>query len=225
MKRPTKQRLTWFLFPKYSHRLDVANRSARVSAWLRRSADLPTFDSRPALYHFVHETYLRGEPLDFVEFGVAGGESLRQWSSVSTDPRSRFFGFDTFEGLPEDWSPATPKGSFTQRGQVPDFHDSRVRIYRGLFQETLPEFLRTFKAGPRLVVHHDSDLYSSVLYCLTKMDELCVKGTLLIFDEFTDALHEFRAFEDYTKSYGRVLRPIALASWLGVPQQVAFECG
>src|SRR5579871_2181831 len=39
----------------------------------------------------------------YLEFGVAQGASLRQWSQLLTNPASHLDGFDTFEGLPFDW--------------------------------------------------------------------------------------------------------------------------
>lgn len=222
MKLPRRQRIAWTLFPRYSSALDVLNRNARVREWFRAHSRVPVLPTRFALYKLINETYLQNMPIDFIEFGVSSGESLRTWSEINSNPGSRFFGFDTFEGLPEDWFSKAPKGSFSLKGQIPVFKDSRVNILKGLFQESLPNFLREFKAKTSLVIHHDSDLYSSTSYCLTRMDEACVKGTILIFDEFSDPLHEFRAYEDYVRSYRRELSPIALAKWMGVPEQVAF---
>jgi hypothetical protein len=55
----------------------------------------------------------------------------------------------------------------------------------------------------------DADLYSSTLYALTSLDHLITGGTYIIFDEFGDLLHEYRAFMDYTASYGRRFELVA----------------
>jgi hypothetical protein len=54
-----------------------------------------------------------------------------------------------------------------------------------------------------LIVHNDSDLYSSTLFCLTTLDRIIAPGTIVIFDEFGDVMHEFRALQDYLASYRR----------------------
>jgi hypothetical protein len=187
--------------------VDVINQTAKLKAWIRAHADLPTFSNRLLLYKYVNETCCGGGPVDYLEFGVAAGESMRHWTQVNTHPESRFVGFDTFEGLPEYWYFDLPKGSLSQQGKIPQMGDPRVSFHKGLFQETLPGFLQQFRARSKLVIHHDSDLYSSTLYCLTKLDDLCTKGTVLVFDEFASPLHEFRAYEDYLLSYRRALRP------------------
>jgi hypothetical protein len=40
------------------------------------------------------------------------------------------------------------------------------------------------------------------------MDRLLVPGTVLIFDEFNDFLHEFRALRDYSVSFLRKYRTV-----------------
>jgi O-methyltransferase len=55
-------------------------------------------------------------------------------------------------------------------------------------------------------VHLDCDLYSSALYCLTKLDPVLPTGTILIVDEFGDVLHEFRAVNDYLSNYRREVK-------------------
>jgi hypothetical protein len=144
---------------------------------------------------------------------------MLQWSSLSKHPQSRFFGFDSFSGLPEDWG-RCPADRFDVNGQLPDVEDLRVTFIPGWFQDTLPHFLTTFRPQGRLVINNDSDLYSSTLYCLTKLDPFLVSGSILIFDEYFSALHEFRAFDDYLNAYKRTMKPIALVN--DVHGRVAF---
>lgn len=143
-------------------------------------------------------------PIDYLEFGVYQGRTIEMWTQLNSHPESRFFGFDTFTGLPEDYQKNHPKGDFNVAGQPPTINDHRVKFVKGLFQEALPNFLNNFSKtkDSTLIVHLDADLYSSTLYCLTKLDFL-LDDSFLIFDEFGDLEHEFAAFYDYIRSYYR----------------------
>jgi len=99
-------------------------------------------------------------------------------------------------------------GAFDTGGKVPQIDDPRVSFQAGWFNDTLPRFLKSFAPKSRLVIHIDSDIYSSGLYVLTQLDSIAVPGTILIFDEFFSALHEFRAFRDYLSAYRRKLRAL-----------------
>jgi len=139
--------------------------------------------------------------IDYLEFGVFEGKSIMEWMKLNTFKNSRFFGFDGFEGLSEDWTETKKKRHFDLGGKEPEINDSRVQYIKGLFQETLPLFLDCFEPKNRIVIHMDADLYSSTLFCLTKLDEILIKDTIIIFDEFSNLNNEFRAFYDYTRSF------------------------
>ena len=53
----------------------------------------------------------------------------------------------------------------------------------------------------RLVIHLDADLFSSTLYVLTTLARHFKTGDIIFFDNFICSLDEFRAFEDWSKSY------------------------
>ena len=61
---------------------------------------------------------------------------MRWWAAELTNPAARFVGFDSFEGLPEDWRPSTPRGWFKTTGP-PAIDDARVSFVTGWFDETL----------------------------------------------------------------------------------------
>jgi O-methyltransferase len=116
------------------------------------------------------------------------------------------------------------KNSFDVGGNIPKINDDRVSYKKGLFQETLPEFLEDYNNNLQLVIHNDSDLYSSTLYVLTVAHKIIVPGTIIIFDEFSSILNEFRALEDYTSSYLREYEVIAATvSSTGYYSQVAIK--
>src|SRR6516162_2994666 len=54
---------------------------------------------RLEMYRYVDETSIRQEAIDYLEFGVFQGESIRRWTNLNKNKDSRFFGFDSFEGL------------------------------------------------------------------------------------------------------------------------------
>jgi len=52
----------------------------------------------------------------YLEFGVWKGDSTRRWSQLLRNKDSRIHGFDSFEGLPEDWNDEIKSGHFSTRG-------------------------------------------------------------------------------------------------------------
>lgn len=157
---------------------------------------------------------LAAAPLDYFEFGVMDCKTFNRVLTFVPHPGARFYGFDTFGGLPEPWVCETEDDSVGLRrdaGELapvnpPAVYDARAVLYKGLFQDTLPEALeRAFPAGRdperRLFLNIDSDLYTSALYALTSMHLLLRDGDLVYFDEFFDAMNEFAAFNDYIRAY------------------------
>jgi len=139
-------------------------------------------------------------PVAYLEFGVFDGYTMRLWSSLLKNPESRLVGFDSFEGLPEDWGSNCPKGTFTRNGMIPQIADSRVDFVKGWFQDTLPQF--NFVEREQLVILFDADLYSSTLFVLKELRDRIKVGTILIFGEFSDCAHELRAFEEFLNETG-----------------------
>jgi len=154
---------------------------------------------RAEMYQFVQSSAIGDEPIDFLEFGVFRGDSIREWSELNQRSESRFYGFDSFEGLPDAWREGQGKGHFDMHGAVPKIADARVSLIKGWFDETVPIFLRDFTPKNRLLLHLDADLYSSTLVPLVLFLRYLRAGSLLIFDEFYDRNHEFKAFQDFLK--------------------------
>jgi hypothetical protein len=132
----------------------------------------------------------------YLEFGVWQGEVTDYWSKLLRNPESKLHGFDSFEGLPEDWYAIT-KGGFSVAGQVPQIDDSRVQFFKGWFEETLSRY--QFPAHEVLVLNLDADLYSSTRFVLKAVREQIQPGTYLYFDNFNQPAHEVRAFEEFVK--------------------------
>ena len=177
--------------------------------WAKLHKTPNIFKHRFELYEFINCSILESDPIDYLEFGVCKGASLFKWAELNTHINSRFYGFDSFEGLPDEWdrvANAKKKGHFDQGGSVPETADPRIQFVKGLFQQSLPLFLKSFVPRNCLVIHNDSDLYTSTLYCLTKLDAILSKRSILLFDEFYSSSHEFRAFVDYSTAYQRLYR-------------------
>lgn len=212
------------LLPRYSDRLSRANLYALIRSWRHAHSDTPTFSTREDLWKCVAHELGPDGPIDYLEFGVFEGESIRAWASLNSHPESRFFGFDSFEGLPEAWGPAFPTGAFSTAGRIPTVGDPRVRFVKGWFTDTLPPFIETFTPGRRVVVHIDCDGYSSTLFCLTRLDALLRScDGMLVFDEFYST-SEFSAFRDYTRSYDRSFHPIAATHGVGRSDDKSVFC-
>ena len=139
------------------------------------------------------------QPINLFEFGVWEGYSIKVFSKLNKNKDSNFYGFDSFEGLPSDWNDFNPKGSFDVNGIMPNIEDKRIIFVKGWFQNSLNNFLKSYKNEGNLVVHYDADLYSSTLFCLSQIDSL-KKTYLAIFDEFY--YHELLALANYQDSFG-----------------------
>jgi hypothetical protein len=159
------------------------------------------YHKREKLYEYVIDKFkLNDESINYLEFGVSKGVSFRWWVNKIVNKDSRFYGFDTFTGLPEDWG-IFKAGAMSSGNKQPDIDDSRVKFYQGLFQQTLIPFLSDYKSEHRKVIHLDADLYSSTLFILTTMYPFLKPGDILFFDEFSVPMHEYKAFMEWTKSF------------------------
>ncbi len=181
-------------------RLALAARSADIFArQKRRVAD------RFALYELVSAELIKGRSFDYLEFGVFQGESIRKVAELNANPEVRFFGFDSFEGLPQDWQADKKKGTFDVGGALPQVDDPRVGFVKGWFDQTLPPFLMAYQPQAQLWLHIDADLYGSALCVLTYLNRHIRPGTIVVFDEVEDLMHEFKALCDFQDMSGKTL--------------------
>ncbi len=182
---------------------------SKLSRWIDKTPDgkindfynnKVNYTDRFKLHEFVIKEEIQNQPIDYLEFGVASGIAFKWWVEKNENPGSRFFGFDVFTGLPEDFG-VMKKQHYDTAGQTPNIQDDRVTFIKGLFQDSLPGFLNDYKPQQKKVVHMDADLYSSTLFVLTKLIPFLEKDDIIIFDEFGVPTHEFRAFSDIVSSY------------------------
>ncbi len=157
---------------KSTHKDHPITRSIK---WVSTLPKLPElFFHRWALFDSMMNTSKKERP--FYEFGVWRGDSFKYL--INTFKKG--YGFDTFEGLPEDWH-NEKKGTYSAEGIIPKIDGGT--FIAGKFENTLP----TFYSKPRpmaSIINFDADLYSSTLCALSYSKPIIDKDTILIFDEF-----------------------------------------
>lgn len=153
----------------------------------------------------------------YMEFGVFRGRSIQRISSLTSNI---VYGFDSFDGLHENWDENNPKGSYDSMGCIPagaivgDNHsmfdpsptktvekwNPNIVLIKGYFSNTLPVFLREH-SEPAAFLHIDSDLYSSCVTVLENLRDRIVDGTIICFDELLDypsyRSGEIKAFAEF----------------------------
>jgi len=165
-----------------------------------------------------------------LEFGVFNGVTI---SCVATArPELEFHGFDSFEGLPEDWDMGdkhVKAEAFDRKGELPDVPDN-VSLYKGWFDDTLPKFLDE-NAGNISYLHVDCDIYSSTNTILDNCNSRIVPGTIIRFDELccwrqvfgeaspdgksnrvlysTWKQHEWKSMNEWMEKYDRQVIPLS----------------
>jgi len=155
----------------------------------------------------------------WLEFGVCFGRSI---NILAKYRKGLIHGFDSFQGLPEDWKPGEPKGSYSTGGRLPNVAEN-VQLHVGWFEQSLPLFLEEHK-GPVSLVHIDCDLYSSTVTVLSQLADRLVSGSILIFDDFLGfesfEQHEFKALSEFIVKQGLQLN---LISYAALGREVAFQ--
>lgn len=162
-----------------------------------------SYKRRFKLHEYLIEHHCPTEnQLNYFEFGVAKGDMIKFWASKNKHEGSRFYGFDSFEGLPESWE-SKNKGHFDTRGNTPQTEDTRVEFIKGWFQETVYGFFLKNQPIGQVVYHLDADLFSSTLYVLFQIHHFLKRGDILIFDEFSSHEDEYEALMIFERCYGR----------------------
>lgn len=137
-----------------------------------------------------------------LEFGVATGRTISHIATtVRPDP---VYGFDSFDGLPENWNSVYKTGSFAQN--APDVPEN-ASLVQGLFNDTLPQFLQEHQSLGVSFLHIDCDLYSSTKQVLEQLGHRLGPGSVIVFDEYFNypgwRHHEFKAFQEFIMDSGK----------------------
>jgi O-methyltransferase len=155
---------------------------------------------------------------DYYEFGLYRGQSF--WSAQEAADRlgirgMRFFGFDSFAGLPEIEGNDRKAGIFVSgdyrasRDQVEQllighgFDMDRAALVEGFFDQSLtPEVKNQHQMGPAALVMVDCDLYQSTVPALAFVADRLQDGTIVLFDDWycfgdSEQHGERRAFGEF----------------------------
>lgn len=137
-----------------------------------------------------------------IEFGVLHGRSLRVLADKFND--RTVYGFDSFNGLNEDWGNVFCKGSMSVKGQLPKGMPDNVSLIVGLIHKTLPRFLLSNKSKISFL-HIDTDTYTTAKCILDNVHDRLQVGSIILFDEYRGypdyGEHEYRAFDEFKNSY------------------------
>jgi hypothetical protein len=179
-----------------SRRRQAASESAQLVD--RHMKGVPSFsDAFDLLEHSVAEIDRKTkDPALICEFGVASGKTINFIGQLFPD--HTIYGFDSFEGLPENWRDGFAKGAF--KTEAPPKVRPNVRLIQGHFQDSLGPFLEKHPQGAAFM-HIDCDLYSSTKTVLENFHSRIMIGTIIVFDEYFNYPEwregEYKAFAEY----------------------------
>jgi methyltransferase family protein len=195
---------------RLQRRTETLDRFAHLGVWAASVGD-----RLPKHWHDRYDLFREGlrhvhgdAPL-YLEFGVYRGDTLRWWCENLTAPGARFVGFDSFEGLPEDWHAHVKAGAFAL-DDIPELPDPRASFEVGWFDKTVPAF--EVPPHDQLIINIDSDLYSSAVVVLDAIEPHLVPGTLIYFDELGDINHELRAWREFLDRTAIRVEPIGMSN-------------
>ena len=146
-----------------------------------------------------------------LEFGVFRAITINILASIV--PGEIVWGFDSFEGLPEEWKEndnlIRPKGFF--KIDIPKVR-TNVKLVKGFFDKSLSGWMELNK-GDISFLHIDSDLYSSAKFIFDNLNDRIKVGTIIAFDEISDWKEkpsyqyweegEWKAFNEWLDEYDR----------------------
>ena len=164
----------------------------------RHLRDAAGFKSRDALHRAMLKQIAHKDGL-YLEFGVYKGDSINRLAELAPDVT--WYGFDSFEGLPEAWTLGAKKGAFSIDGKLPPVR-ANVRLTKGFFEKTLPDFVPQHPGATIALLHIDCDLYSATKTILENVASMLAPGTIVIFDELIN-YHgweegEYKALMEFT---------------------------
>jgi len=143
--------------------------------------NIPNINMNPLAYIFENMKLKPKSNTLWLEFGVLTGNTINYISKFTNDI---VYGFDSFEGLPEEWRVGFPKGWFNKNGNLPDVNNN-VTLIKGWFNETVEDFIKV-QDKKISFIHMDADLYSSTKYVLDTLKNHIDNECIIVFDELVN---------------------------------------
>lgn len=186
---------------------DVTASAAFERKHLHDAAD---FKGRAQLYRYVCSQIPAKDGGLCLEFGVYKGNSINRLAALRPDVH--WYGFDSFEGLPETWRLGSRKGAFDVGGNLPPVRDN-VSLTKGFFDQSLPPFVARHRQDKVGFLHVDCDLYSSTRTIFDQLGDMLQPGCIIVFDEYFNYAGwqdcEYKAFAEFISKTGRAFEYIA----------------
>jgi O-methyltransferase len=190
----------------------------------------------PALYSCLRRVAEAGLRGDYYEFGLYRGYTFwfaQQAAAILGLHRMRFFGFDSFRGLPPLRD--TAEGKEFQEGDYACDRDtvagllsrfgvdwSRTHLIEGFYDVSLKSDLPGDTQGHAVAIALiDCDLYTSTVPVLDFLEGRLQEGAILLFDDWncfgkSDEHGERRAFREFLDRYPRwAADPLFAFGWHG----------
>lgn len=163
------------------------------------------FNEPSGLWDYIIQYCDDSDASMMMEFGVFEGNSLNYFASRMR--KTQFYGFDSFEGLQEDWyGHHAPKSFFSRNGKMPKV-EKNVVLIKGWFDQTLQPFVADSMPDKKLaLLHIDSDTYEAAKCILECLKEKIQPGLFVLFDEYIGypswKTGEFLAWREFCAANG-----------------------
>lgn len=173
--------------------------------------------NRAPFYYLFSLAYARNDGL-WLEFGTHDGTTINLIAEIMHaygKQNNIIYGFDSFEGLPEDWKEEGDRHKFDLKGKPPNIRWKNVALIKGWFEDTIPTFLKDTKEQidasliNAAMIHIDCDIYSSCVTVLEGLKDRIKPGTVIMFDEIKNGNgeypqykdHEYKAWQEFSEKY------------------------
>ena len=181
------------------YELQIRARNEAVDYVQKNMNDAVIFESQKEIIEYAIKNCRQQG--NYLEFGVATGRSINTIASF-TPNGTKVYGFDTFEGLPEDWAGHNAVSGTFKQARLPKVLNNVVLI-RGLFENILPSFREQMPDNISFC-HIDCDLYSSTKTILETLGDKLTTGSHVLFDEYFNypawRQHEWKAWQEFCAS-------------------------